>query len=103
MAYQEVKKAEPKMVEIYEKMLADKLDTHFATSTPSILQLQRLVSDGLQHTQKQAKIKGGLGIGLDIIKAVSGVINEAVSVAPQATVVWTVVTFSLEVSVLINL
>ncbi|KAH7113468.1 hypothetical protein B0J13DRAFT_460790, partial [Dactylonectria estremocensis] len=101
-AYDELKASEPKVVEVYEKILSARLRRNDSTSvafestgnkigkTPETRchQMQQLVQVGLDQTQKEASIKRGIEEGLQAVQAVRVVVDKAVQAAPEAAVAW---------------
>ncbi|KAM6506442.1 hypothetical protein FSOLCH5_013423 [Fusarium solani] len=59
--------------------------------------MHQLVQEGLDRTQKQASIKRGIGEGLEAVKAVRGIVDKAVQVAPEASIAWVGVCLGLEI------
>ncbi|KAH7169754.1 NACHT domain-containing protein, partial [Fusarium flagelliforme] len=115
-AYDELKASEPKLVEAYEKILSVGLHRNNPSSvtcesTENEIgsaretrrrQMQQLVQDGLDRTQKAASIKGGIDEGLQAVQAVRGIVDKAVQAAPEAAVAWVGVCLGLEVCILSN-
>lgn len=114
-AYDDLKISEIKTVETYEKLLSAELHKG---SNPTALgseengsgenkighslearssQMQQLVQLGLERTQKAASIKGHIGDGLEFVDALKGIMEQAVSASPQASVAWVGIRFGLEV------
>ncbi|RKK76434.1 Vegetative incompatibility protein HET-E-1 [Fusarium oxysporum] len=110
-AYDEVKANEPKLVEAYEQILSAELcrnDSPSVASRPTeneigrtretrYRQMQQLVQEGLDRTQKAASIKRGIDEGLQAVQAVRGIVDKAVHAAPEAAVAWVGVCFGLEI------
>ncbi|EXK79656.1 hypothetical protein FOQG_15754 [Fusarium oxysporum f. sp. raphani 54005] len=110
-AYDELKASEPKLVEAYEKILSVGLhrkDPSSVTceSTENEIegaretrcrQMQQLVRDGLDRTQKAASIKRGIDEGLQAVQAVRGTVDKAIQTAPEAAVAWVGVCLGLEI------
>ncbi|KAM5342879.1 hypothetical protein ACJ41O_013845 [Fusarium nematophilum] len=110
-AYDELKASEPKLVEAYEKILSAELhrnDPSYVTSERTdneiarardtrCRQMQQLVKEGLDRTQKEASIKRGIDEGLQAVQAVRGIVNKAVHAAPEAAVAWVGVCLGLEI------
>jgi hypothetical protein len=113
-AYDELKASEPKLVEAYEKILSAGLcrnDSTSAASRPTeneigrtretrCRQMQQLVQEGLDRTQKAASIKRGIYEGLQAVQAVREIVDKAVHAAPEAAVAWVGVCLGLEVCVI---
>ncbi|PNP55869.1 hypothetical protein FNYG_15443 [Fusarium nygamai] len=110
-AYDELKASEPKLVEAYEKILSVGLHRNDPSSVTCesteneiegaretrCRQMQQLVRDGLDRTQKAASIKRGIDEGLQAVQAVRGIIDKAVQTAPEAAVAWVGVCLGLEI------
>ncbi|EGU74133.1 hypothetical protein FOXB_15357, partial [Fusarium oxysporum f. sp. conglutinans Fo5176] len=110
-AYDELKASEPKLVEAYEKILSVGLhrkDPSSVTceSTENEIggawetrrhQMQQLVQDGLDRTQKAASIKRGIDEGLQAVQAVRGIVDKAIQAAPEAAIAWVGVSLGLEI------
>ncbi|RKK75498.1 Vegetative incompatibility protein HET-E-1 [Fusarium oxysporum] len=110
-AYDELKASEPKLVEAYEKILSVGLhrkDPSSVTceSTENEIegaretrcrQMQQLVRDGLDRTQKAASIKRGIDEGLQAVQAVRGIVDKAVKAAPEAAIAWVGICLGLEI------
>ncbi|KAH7124790.1 NACHT domain-containing protein [Dactylonectria macrodidyma] len=110
-AYDELKVSEPKVVEVYEKILSAELCRNNSTSVASrpteneigrtretrCRQMQQLVQEGLDRTQKAASIKRGIDEGLQAVQAVRGIVDKAVHAAPEAAVAWVSVCLGLEI------
>ncbi|EXL40444.1 hypothetical protein FOCG_17066 [Fusarium oxysporum f. sp. radicis-lycopersici 26381] len=110
-AYDELKASEPKMVEAYEKILSVGLHRNDPSSVTCesteneigrtretrCRQMQQLVQEGLDRTQKQASIKRGIDEGLQAVQAVRGIVDKAVQAAPEAAVAWVGVCLGLEI------
>ncbi|KAM5357116.1 hypothetical protein ACJZ2D_016601 [Fusarium nematophilum] len=110
-AYDELKASEPKLVEAYERILSAGLhrnDSSPIASEPTeneigktqetrCRQMQQLVQEGLDRTQKQASIKRGIDEGLQAVQAVRGIVDKAMHAAPEAAVAWVGVCLGLEI------
>ncbi|KAK0631179.1 hypothetical protein B0T17DRAFT_590423 [Bombardia bombarda] len=110
-AYDGLKASEPKLVGTYEKILSAKLhgnDPSSVASEPTdneiasargtrCRQMQQLVQEGLDRTQKQASIKRGIDKGLQAVQEVRGIVDKAVHAAPEAAVAWVGVCLGLEI------
>jgi hypothetical protein len=113
-AYDELNASEPKLVDAYEKILSVGLhgnDPNSVTceSTRNEIgrnretrcrQMQLLVQQGLDRTQKQASVKRGIDEGLQAVQAVRGIVDKAIQAAPEAAVAWVGVCLGLEVCVI---
>jgi hypothetical protein len=101
----------PKLVEAYEKILSVKLHGNDPSSVDCestendiskvretrSCQMQKLVRDGLDWTQKEASIKGRIDEGLQIIQQMKGIVDKAIQAAPEAAIAWVGVCLGLEV------
>ncbi|KPA36057.1 nwd1 protein [Fusarium langsethiae] len=110
-AYDELKANEPKLVEAYEKILSVKLHGNDPSSvacesTENEIegscetrrhQMQRLVRDGLDWTQKQASVKRGIDEVLEVVQPVRGIVDKAIQAAPEAAIAWVGVCLGLEI------
>ncbi|KAF5701324.1 NWD1 [Fusarium mundagurra] len=110
-AYDELKASEPKLVEAYEKILSVGLhrkDPSSVTceSTENEIegaretrcrQMQQLVWDGLDRTQKAASIKREIDDGLQAVQAVRGIVDKAIQATPEAAIAWVGVCLGLEI------
>ncbi|KAH7247364.1 uncharacterized protein BKA55DRAFT_739393 [Fusarium redolens] len=110
-AYDELKASEPKLVEAYEKILSVGIHRNDPSSVTCesteneiggaretrCRQMQQLVQDGLDRTQKAASFKRGIDEGLQAVQAVRGIVDKAVHAAPEAAVAWIGVCLGLEI------
>ncbi|KAH8651716.1 hypothetical protein BGZ61DRAFT_229661 [Ilyonectria robusta] len=110
-AYDGLKASEPKLVEAYEKILSIELHRNDPSSIASeptenkiarargtrCRQMQQLVQEGLDRTQKQASIKRGIDEALQAVQAVRGIVDKAIHAAPEAAVAWVGVCLGLEI------
>ncbi|KAH7114519.1 hypothetical protein B0J13DRAFT_613667, partial [Dactylonectria estremocensis] len=110
-AYDELKVNESKIVEAYEKILSAELHRGNLTSAAFESQeieigqtrearwgqMKQLVQAGLERTQKEAAVKGGIDDGLQAMHAVKGAMDKAVQAAPEAAIAWVGVCFGLEI------
>ncbi|KFA81583.1 hypothetical protein S40288_09617 [Stachybotrys chartarum IBT 40288] len=99
-AYDEAKSSHPKLVEAYEQILSNMLDETNPTSETREVnviggdretrsrQMQQVVRRGLDRTQKQASVKQGIGEGLQVWQVVRGIVDKAVSMAPEGAIAW---------------
>ncbi|WAO93444.1 NACHT domain-containing protein [Fusarium falciforme] len=95
-----LKASEPQLVEAYEKILSAGLHRNDLSSIACepveneigrtretrCRQMQQLVHEGLDRTQKQASIKRGIDEGLQVVQTVRGIVDKAVHAAPEAVV-----------------
>ncbi|KAL6409963.1 hypothetical protein AUP68_06370 [Ilyonectria robusta] len=115
-AYDELKASETKLVEAYERILSAELDRNDSSPVASepteheigrtreirCRQMQQLVQEGLDRTQKQASIIRGMDEGMQAVQAVRGIVGKAVHTAPEAAVAWVGICLGLEVYILSN-
>jgi hypothetical protein len=110
-AYDDLKRSEPKVTKAFEKIIAaktgqneprDQLDQaaeHVIAASwkPTTEQMQNLVHEGLDRTEKAASVKQGLGNVLQAVQTARGLMDSAVQFVPQAAIVWAGVCLGLEV------
>jgi hypothetical protein len=60
-------------------------------------QLRQLIRTGLQRTEKEARLKQGLGDSLGAILMAKDIINSAIQAVPHAALAWSGVCLILEV------
>ena len=112
-AYDKVKLSEPQLVEDYEQILStvlDKTETRSASRKPIVnimgkdretrsRQMQQLVMNGLDRTQKEASIKHSIDGVLQVWQTLRGTVDKAMQMAPEAVVAWAGVCLGLEVCI----
>lgn len=110
-AYNSLRKDNPDLVEVYEKILTCELATPTASPVSDIQknlieqedtelrqsQMRQLVDKGLAKTEHEAKVKQGAGPVVDVVLAANNVISTALKECPEAALAWTGVTFALQV------
>ncbi|VUC28874.1 unnamed protein product, partial [Clonostachys rosea] len=110
-AYDELKSRETKLVEGYERILSAELYGNHSTSIASqpleniigrtrearCRQMQQLVEEGLNRTEKVASLKRGIDEGLQAVEAVREIVDRAVHATPGAAVAWAGVCLGLEI------
>ncbi|KAH7119429.1 hypothetical protein B0J13DRAFT_486504, partial [Dactylonectria estremocensis] len=110
-AYDNLKESEPKDIEAYERILSAELHRNNSSSVTSepteneisstretrCRQIQQLVKEGLNRTEKEAAIKQGIDKGLQVVQAVRGIIDNAVHASPEAAIAWVGVCLGLEI------
>lgn len=116
-AYEHAKANDSSTVHAYEKILSVRLveDNTDVTDAPHPvdlasqeneiaqnadkrrMQMQQLIQYGLCKTEKDAKIKQGVGDGIQAAIAVKEVVDKAIQASPEAAVAWVGVCFALEV------
>lgn len=109
-AYDDARTIEPKLVERFEKLVFAELhrnetSAEFVDRTENEMktnrkvgshQMRQFVQDGLDRTKKEASFKQGLDDGLEVVRAVRGIMDRAVHAAPEAAVVWAAVCLGIE-------
>ena len=60
--------------------------------------MSQLVQKGLKKTEKEAKVKQGIGNAMQVVLGANDIITSAVQSCPQAALAWTGVTLTLQVS-----
>ncbi|KAL6816923.1 WD40-repeat-containing domain protein [Trichoderma camerunense] len=100
-AYDDLKKQDAALIQAYEKILSNKLDEATGSEQNIIAQhdahtrrkqMRQLIYDGLNKTEKEAKVKEVIGIVL----STKDIITNAVQAVPQAALAWTGVCVALE-------
>lgn len=61
-------------------------------------QMSQLIRAGLKKTEREAKVKKGIGNAMQVVLAAKGMISSAVQVCPQAALAWTGASLALQVS-----
>jgi hypothetical protein len=112
-AYDGLRDDQPTLVEAYEKILSHELyekSTPHLTSDdqPNVIeqgnlemrrsQMGQLVQKGLKKTEKEAKVKQGIGNVMQVALGADEIIKLAVQACPQAALAWTGVSLGLQVS-----
>lgn len=113
-AYDDLKIHDAALVEAYEKILSRKLsgqefNSPVAESEENIIaqgdaysrrkQMRNLITDGLDKTAEEAKIKSSIGTATEFIFSAKDIISSAVQAVPQAALAWTGVCIALEVMI----
>uniref|UniRef100_A0A0B7JQF2 NACHT domain-containing protein n=1 Tax=Bionectria ochroleuca TaxID=29856 RepID=A0A0B7JQF2_BIOOC len=110
-AYDELASSEPKLAEAYENIISTELyrsDPAPVTNQPMenriertrearCRQMQQLVQQGLNRTEKAASLKRGIDEGLQAVEAVREVVDKAIHAAPEAAIAWAGVCLGLEI------
>jgi hypothetical protein len=101
------------LVKEYEKILSCELNENSTASQtsddqPNVIeqknlemrrsQMIQLVQKGLKKTEKEAKVKQGIGNAMQVVLGANDIITFAVRACPQAALAWTGVTLALQVS-----
>ena len=116
-AYDNLQNDKPKFVEAYENILSHELNGSTSTSLSfngqrniieqanqerRRLQMSKLIQIGLKKTEKEAKVKQGIGNAMQVILAAKDIIGSAVQACPQAALAWTGVSLALQVNLLLG-
>ena len=111
-AYDELKANESKLVGVYEKILSLELKEGDSSSVTSGLydntieqtkltlrrsQMRQLIQAGLKKTEKEAKVKRGIGNAMEVVNSAKDIIGSAIQTVPQAALAWTGVCFALQI------
>jgi hypothetical protein len=107
-AYDDLKADQPSLVKAYERILSRELEENASggTSHTSIItqdwatrqiQMGQLVQAGLKKTEREARIKKGIGDTMQVVLSVRGIIDSAIQAVPQAALAWTGVCLALQV------
>ena len=109
-AYDSLQESDAKLVEAYEKILSSRasaIDSASETTEPQNTidrnpearreQMQKLIQDGLQKTNREAKIMQGIGKAANFVLSANDMISTAIQAVPQAALAWTGVCFALQV------
>jgi N-terminal domain of NWD NACHT-NTPase len=103
-AYDDLKKTESRLLELYEAILSCKLKD--AKNGKNLIeqdlskrdvQMDDLVKIGLKQTEKLGKAKKDVGIAIDIVLSVKDAIGGALQPVPIAALAWTGVCVALQV------
>jgi hypothetical protein len=111
-AYDQLKEEETDLVHAYEKILSRNLDDSFISavteSQPNAIaqndpetrrgQMGRLIHAGLDKTAREAKVKEGAGVAIDIVLSAKDAISSAIEVVPQAALALAGFCIAMEVS-----
>ncbi|KAK4250921.1 NACHT domain-containing protein [Corynascus novoguineensis] len=109
-AYNDLKREETDLVDVYEKILSrqlqDGLGSVVPESQPNTIaqnnsdarrhQMTQLIHAGLDKTAREATMKEGLGVAVNVILSVRDIISSAIQAMPQAALAWTGVCLTLE-------
>ncbi|KAL2887302.1 Vegetative incompatibility protein HET-E-1 [Ceratocystis lukuohia] len=110
-AYESSRKKEPKLVEVFEKIiLSDPLDDGTSVEPTDRIedkattdlkvtscQMRQFAERGIERTKKEASLKQGIDDGLRAVQAIMGIMDRALRAAPEAAVIWATVCLGLEV------
>jgi hypothetical protein len=112
-AYDSLGDDQPALVKAYEKILSRELNgmsiaSQTSDDQPNVIeqknkemrrsQMSQLVQKGLKKTEKEAKVKQGIGNAMQVALGANDIITFAVQSCPQAALAWTGVTLALQVS-----
>ncbi|KAH8665172.1 WD40-repeat-containing domain protein [Tricladium varicosporioides] len=110
-AYNGLRDDQPALVKAYEKILSRELNgisTNFQTSEDQSnvieqknveirrSQMNQLIQNGLKKTERESKVKQGIGNWMQVTLAANDIIKFAVQFCPQAALPWTGVTLALQ-------
>lgn len=103
-AYDLLKKDEPKLMNVYELLLAEELNS----STKGIIiatnaserraQMQEVIDKGHMKTESEAAKKKSIGAVIQILNSVKDVVGAGLKPSTEATLAWTALTAALPVS-----
>jgi hypothetical protein len=110
-AYNALKQEETDLMDVYEKILSRQLQDGIGSvvpeSQPNTIaqnnsdarrhQMTQLIHAGLDKTAREARVKEGLGVAVDVVLSARNIISSAIQVVPQAALAWTGVCLTLEV------
>ncbi|KAL2197078.1 hypothetical protein P885DRAFT_68962 [Corynascus similis CBS 632.67] len=111
-AYDDLKREESELIELYEKILSRQLQDGPGSAVPESQpnaiarddadarrrQMARLIHAGLDKTEREDKVKEGLGVAVDVVLSARNVISSAVQAVPQAALAWIGMCLALEVA-----
>lgn len=113
-AYNEIKQSDPKLMQLYETILSNKLkDDNFDPSQNGIEenvidqldlgvrrdQMRQLIKMGQDRTELESQIKSGIKQVIDFVDPAKDVISSIVQAVPGAALPWTVISVALEVRI----
>lgn len=110
-AYNDLKREETELVDAYEKILSRQLQdgpgSVVPESQPNTVaqnnlderrhQMTQLVHAGLDKTAREATVKEGLVVAVDVVLSARDIISSAIQAVPQAALAWTGICLVLEV------
>lgn len=114
-AYNEIKESDPKLIQLYETILSNKLlDYNFDPSQnvqgDNMIeqldlgirrdQMRQLIETGQNKIELESQIKSGIKQVIDFINPAKDFINSIVKATPGAALPWTVVSVALKLSIL---
>lgn len=110
-AYDSLREDDAKLVDAYEKILSSRpsaIDSASEATEPQNTidrtpearreQMHKLIQDGLQKTNREAKIIQGIGEAAQFVLSANDMISTALQAVPQAALAWTGVCLALQVS-----
>lgn len=112
-AYDQAKAGDSNIVDTYETILSARLSQKIAEPVADLAsqhneieqnpekrwaQMYQLVRDGLDRTEKEAKVKQGMEDGIQAAMVMKAVVVKAIQATPEAALAWVGVYFALEVS-----
>ena len=110
-AYDDLRREETDLVDIYEKILSRQLQDGPCSAVPESQpntiaqnnsdarrrQMTQLIHAGLDKTAREAMVKEGLGVAVAVVLSARNIISSAIQAVPQAALAWTGVCLVLEV------
>jgi hypothetical protein len=114
-AYDDLKVQETALVQAYERILSGKLydrglesngdvyeENTIAQDNPGTrrAQMERLITAGIAKITREARVKGNIGTGIQVIMSAKDIISSAIQNIPQAALAWAGVCVALEASIL---
>jgi hypothetical protein len=94
-AYDDLKAEDATLVRNFEKILSYDLDTSLEGTRKA--QLSHLIRAGLERTEKEARVKKGMGDVLGVVLKAKGIVDSAIQAVPHAALAWSGACFVLEV------
>lgn len=110
-AYDDLRREETDLVNIYEKILSRQLQDGPGSAVPEFQpntiaqnnsdarrrQMTQLIHAGLDKTAREATVKEGLSVAVAVVLSARNIISSAIQAMPQAALAWTGVCLVLEV------
>jgi hypothetical protein len=110
-AYNDLKREETDLVDVYEKILSRQLQDGPGSAVPESQpntiaqnnsdtrrkQMTQLTQAGLDKIAREATVKEGLGVAVNVVLSARNIISSAIQAVPQAALAWTGICLALEV------
>jgi hypothetical protein len=96
-AYDDLKDEDTTLIRNFEKILSHELDPSSGGTDIRQTQLNHLIRAGLERTEKEARVKKGVGDILGVILKAKGVVDFAIQAVPHAALAWSGACLALEV------